>query len=71
MPAMIDEPDIYRCALALVKLRGPQAAKAKVMQRLASAMKRKSVARIAAWHRVLRAIKELQRTAPLPGEPVN
>ncbi len=66
----MDDLDIFRSAQVLVKQHGPDAPIHAAMR--ADAMLDKGdLDGAAAWRRILRAVEELQGTAPKPGEAVH
>ena len=68
--AMIPDLDIYRSANVLVKQHGEDAPIHAAMR--ADAMLEKGdLEGAATWRRILRAVEELQGTAPKPGEAVH
>ncbi len=67
---MIPDLDIYRSANILVKRQGQDAPIHAAMK--ADAMLDKGdLDRVAVWRRVLRAVEELQRVEPEPGDAVH
>ena len=67
---MIPDLDIFRSAQVLVKRHGPDAPIHAAMR--ADAMLEKGdLDGYAVWRRILRAVEELRRTDPTPGEQVN
>ncbi len=67
---MTSDLDIYRSAQVLVKQHGPDAPIHAAMR--ADAMLEKGdLDGYAVWKRILRAVGELQGTAPKPGEAVH
>ncbi len=67
---MIPDLDIYRSAQALVKQHGPDAPIHAAMQTNAM-LDKGDLDGYAVQKLILRAVEELQRTAPKPGEAVH
>ncbi len=67
---MIPDLDIYRSANVLVKQHGPDAPVHAAM-RADAMLEAGDLDGLAAWKRVLRAVEELQGTAPKLGEVVH
>ncbi len=67
---MIPALDIYRSAQVLVKQHG-QAAPIEAAMRADAMLDKGDLDGLAAWKRILRAVEELQGTAPKPGEVVH
>ncbi len=67
---MTSDRDIYRSAQALVKRHG-QDAPIKAAMRADELLEAGDLAGVATWRRILRAVEELQGTAPKPGEAVH
>ena len=67
---MIPDLDIYRAANAIVKQRGPDAPILAAM-RADAMLEAGDMDGYAVWKRILRAVEELQGTAPKPGEAVH
>ncbi len=64
---MIPDLDIYRSANALVKRHG-QDAPIQAAMRADAMLENGDLDGYAVWKRILRAVEELQGTAPKPGE---
>ncbi len=67
---MIPDLDIYRSANALVKQHG-QDAPIHAAMRADELLDKGDLDGYAVWKRILRAVEELQGTAPKPGEAVH
>ena len=67
---MIHDRDIYRSANVLVKHHG-QDAPIEAAMRADAMLERGDLDGYAVWKRILRAVNELQGTAPKPGEVVH
>ncbi len=67
---MTSDLDIYRSAQVLVKRHGEDAPVHAAM-RADARLERSDLDGYAAWRRILRAVEELQGTAPKPGEAVH
>ncbi len=67
---MTSDLDIYRSAQALVKQHGPDAAIHAAM-RADAMLEAGDPGGCAVWKRILRAVEELQGTAPKSGEAVH
>ncbi len=67
---MIPEIDIFRVAHLLVKRHG-QDAPIEAAMRADAMLDKGDLDGYAAWKRILRAVEELQGTAPKPGERVH
>jgi hypothetical protein len=67
---MIPEIDIFRVAHLLVKRHG-QDAPIEAAMRADAMLDKGDLDGYAAWKRILRAVEELQGTAPKPGEAVH
>ncbi len=67
---IIPDLDIYRSAQVLVKRHGEDAPVHAAM-RADARLQRGDLDGYAAWRRILRAVEELQGTAPKPGEAVH
>ncbi len=67
---MIPDIDIYRVANLLVKRHG-QDASIEAAMRADAMLDKGDLDGYAAWKRILRAVEELQGTAPQPGEAVH
>ncbi len=67
---MIADLDIYRSAQALVKQHG-QDAPIHAAMRADAMLEAGDLDGCAVWKRILRAVEELQGTAPKPGEAVH
>ncbi len=67
---MIPEIDIFRVAHLLVKRHG-QDAPIEAAMRADAMLDKGDLDGYAAWKRILRAVGELQGTAPKPGEAVH
>ncbi len=64
---MIPDPDIYRTAAVLIKQHG-QDAPIHASMRADALLEKGDLVGQAVWKRVLRAVGELQETAPKSGE---
>lgn len=71
MSPHLGDIEIFRKAKVLVDTRGPKGAKNKALENMAAMLDRKDVPGIAVWRQVIRAIDELERTVPAPGERIN
>ncbi len=67
---MIPDIDIYRVANLLVKRHG-QDAPIEAAMRADAMLEKGDLDGYAVWKRILRAVEELQGTAPKPGEAVH
>ncbi len=67
---MTSDLDIYRSAQALVKQHG-QDAPIEAAMRADAMLGKGDLAGVAVWKRILRAVEELQGTAPKSGEVVH
>ncbi len=67
---MIPDIDIYRVANLLVKRHG-QDAPIEAAMRADAMLDKGDLDGYAAWKRILKAVEELQGTAPKPGEAVH
>ena len=67
---MIPDLDIYRSAQVLVKHHGPDAPIHAAM-RADAVLDKGDLDGVAVWKRILRAVEELQETAPKSGEAVH
>ncbi len=67
---MIPDIDIYRVANLLVKRHG-QDASIEAAMRADAMLDKGDLDGAATWRRILRAVEELQGTAPKPGEAVH
>ncbi len=67
---MIPDLDIYRSANILVKRHGEDAPIHAAM-RADAMLEAGDLDGVATWRRILRAVEELQGTAPKPGEAVH
>ena len=70
IPPMVDDPDIWRAANLLVKRHkadAPIVAARRADELLASG----DIAGCEAWKRIVGAVRELARTRPAVGEPIN
>ncbi len=67
---MIPDLDIYRSAQALIKQHG-QDAPIHAAMRADAMLEAGDLGGYAVWKRMLRAVEELQGTAPKPGEAVH
>ncbi len=67
---IIPDLDIHRSAQVLVKRHGEDAPVHAAM-RADARLERGDLGGYAAWRRILRAVEELQGTAPKPGEAVH
>ncbi len=67
---MIPDLDIYRSANVLLEQHGPDAPIHAAM-RADAMLEAGDLDGVATWRRILRAVEELQGTAPKPGEVVH
>ena len=64
---MTSDLDIYRTASVLIREHGEEAA-LEAAERADAMLEKGAVEGCATWKRALKAVEELQRTEPVPGE---